>query len=279
MATEEGEEFSHMDAGEILLLFCAQAAAGILWILPLVSMEQVGRSFYQINVRVAVCLLLIGHAFKTRFVGWEGLAFVLAMGGAFIGFYYSLRLKRKDFRESWPWFVVTWVCATASLVIMIIQSMFAVAQQLNLLWTILALPCILAGALLQGSATLSMVLGHYYLNYPKLSILPLKKYNAALILASVFRALLFGVGLAIIWQLNIGTTDPERGFFMEHALILTQRTLFGIVGPCLLAVMSWQTVKIHSTQSATGILYANMVLVAIGELTASWFLVTAGLSL
>ena len=42
--------------------------------------------------------------------------------------------------------------------------------------------------------------------------------------------------------------------------------LAGIVGVGLLAGLTWQTLKIPNTQSATGILYAAVILAFIGEL-------------
>jgi hypothetical protein len=268
-----------MVAGEVFLLFCAQAAAGILLILPLVSMEAVGRSFYQINVRVAVMLLVLGHGSMISTSGLPGLAFLLGLLSAISGYFYLHKLRGKDFKEVAHWLWITAGLSTLSLCVMIARSMEQSANQFKGFWYLLSLPCILSGAALLGSVTLSMILGHYYLNYPKLSITPLKRYNAALLLAAFSRAILFCAGVAAAIWIEIPTGNPDRGFFMVNALILLQRSLFGVIGPCLLAYMSWETVKIRSTQSATGILYAAMVLVAIGELTGAWFQVTAGLSL
>jgi hypothetical protein len=268
-----------MEAGEVFLLFCAQAAAGILLILPLVSIDDVGRSFYKINVRVAVVTLLVGHGVMMHHTGLAGAAFVLALLSASAGLLYLWRLPSKNFHKARPLLWLTTTLSVLSLFVMIARSMAQSANLFTGFWFVLSLPCILAGAALLGSVTLSMILGHYYLNYPKLSINPLKRYSAALLLAAFARAALFIAGLCVAWWLEIPGADPDRGFFMENVLILSQRSLFGVVGPCLLAVLSWETVKIKSTQSATGILYAAMVLVAVGELTGAWFQVTAGLSL
>ena len=43
------------------------------------------------------------------------------------------------------------------------------------------------------------------------------------------------------------------------------RWLSGIAGTLLLAAMTWQTLRIPNTQSATGLLYVMVVLVFIGE--------------
>ncbi|MDF1665107.1 MAG: hypothetical protein P1V97_25320, partial [Planctomycetota bacterium] len=70
--------------GEVFLLFCAQAAAGILLILPLVSIDSVGRSFYKINIRVALVLLLLGHGAMIKTSGLPGLAFLFGLASAIV---------------------------------------------------------------------------------------------------------------------------------------------------------------------------------------------------
>ncbi len=51
-------------------------------------------------------------------------------------------------------------------------------------------------------------------------------------------------------------------------MFLALRWLTGLVGTLVLAALTWQTLKIPNTQSATGILYAGVILTFIGELTS-----------
>jgi hypothetical protein len=46
------------------------------------------------------------------------------------------------------------------------------------------------------------------------------------------------------------------------------RWLAGLAGPAVLAWLTWETLKIPNTQSATGILYAAVMLTFLGELTS-----------
>ena len=48
----------------------------------------------------------------------------------------------------------------------------------------------------------------------------------------------------------------------------TMRLLFGLVGPIFLTFLTWKTVELEATQSATGILYAVLALVLVGEASA-----------
>jgi hypothetical protein len=61
-------------------------------------------------------------------------------------------------------------------------------------------------------------------------------------------------------------------------LWLPVRWLLGFLGPLALTWMAWQTAKIRSTQSATGILYVVVIFCFLGELT-SLILRDTGLSL
>ena len=57
-------------------------------------------------------------------------------------------------------------------------------------------------------------------------------------------------------------------------LFLALRWLSGLAGVLVVAWLTWQTLKIPNTQSATGILYAGVILAFIGELTSQ--LLSAG---
>jgi hypothetical protein len=122
----------------------------------------------------------------------------------------------------------------------------------------------LVSALLMGSTLTAMLLGHYYLTAPAMSIEPLKRFVRAMAGALGLRALLAIVGWWV-WQsghLVASPSAPNLGFF------LAMRWGMGIAGPGLATYLTGKTVEIRSTQSATGILYIAMALVLIGELTA-----------
>jgi len=128
--------------------------------------------------------------------------------------------------------------------------------------------CILSSLLL-GSTLMAMILGHWYLVEPKLSIKPFMRLTWAFILILMSRFFLILAGLLFYWKFL-----PKGKQFLLEKLIsvegdlifLLQRVLFGLFLPALLSYFVWNTVKIRSTQSATGILYVNLVFVLIGEL-------------
>jgi hypothetical protein len=54
--------------------------------------------------------------------------------------------------------------------------------------------------------------------------------------------------------------------------------LFGLAAPAVLSYLTWETAKIRSTQSATGILYVDFFTVVVGEMLASYVLLSTGLA-
>ncbi len=117
----------------------------------------------------------------------------------------------------------------------------------------------LSSAALLGSTLAAMLLGHHYLTAPAMSIEPLKRYVLAMGATLAVRVILAGVGLATLLKSGVSTHAASPMF-------LAMRWGMGVLGPGVATLLTWQTVKIRSTQSATGILYIGMTLVLFGEL-------------
>ena len=118
----------------------------------------------------------------------------------------------------------------------------------------------LSTAAVLGSTVTGMLLGHWYLTAPTMSTAPLDRLNLFVGLSGIGRGVLSGVGLFLAWdQVTAGTVW----------LWLSLRWTAGVAGPLLAAVMVWRILKYRNTQSATGVLFVAVVLVFIGELSAS----------
>ncbi len=120
----------------------------------------------------------------------------------------------------------------------------------------------LSSALLLGAATSAMLMGHNYLVAPNMSMTPLYRLLAALTAALVLRLLLDG------WALWQWTADYGLDKLKEdEQLWLPVRWVVGLAAPAVLCWMAWQTARLRSTQSATGILYVVVIFCFVGELT------------
>jgi hypothetical protein len=121
----------------------------------------------------------------------------------------------------------------------------------------------LASAAVLGSATTAMLMGHSYLIAPAMSLTPLNRLLAALGICLLIRMVLAGFGLWS-WTGQFSSANLET----EMWFLLLVRWGLGIVAPLVLGWMGWETARIRSTQSATGILYVVVIVCFLGELTS-----------
>jgi hypothetical protein len=121
----------------------------------------------------------------------------------------------------------------------------------------------LTAAALLGSAMTSMLIGHSYLIAPAMSLTPLYRLLGALAASSVARICVAAAGLWL-WTAQRPATTLDN----EMILWLAVRWGIGFVGPLILCWLAWETARIRSTQSATGILYVVVILCFLGELTS-----------
>ena len=141
----------------------------------------------------------------------------------------------------------------------------------------LAIASNLSGAALLGGVAATMLLGHWYLVETSLSIRPLSVGSSMFTGATALR-----IGVAAFALLYGGITELRLGsvsdlIYSTPALFFGFRVLTGLLFPAFLALMIRNTVRIRSTQSATGLLYVALILVLFGELTAAFLeVVTAG---
>ncbi|MCA9077806.1 MAG: hypothetical protein KDA93_22455 [Planctomycetaceae bacterium] len=111
-----------------------------------------------------------------------------------------------------------------------------------------------------GTAVTGMLLGHWYLTATSMPLEPLIRLNQFFLSASLLRAVIAGVGLA---------TCPEPVTETTHLVWLMLRWLSGIVGPFLMSILIWRILKYRNTQSATGVFFAGVILVFLGEMAAT----------
>jgi hypothetical protein len=117
----------------------------------------------------------------------------------------------------------------------------------------------LSAAALLGAALTGMLLGHWYLTSPTMSLAPLERLTAVLGGAAAARAISAAVCLWL-FRSEIGTTT--------HALWLALRWTAGVIAPIVLYLMVRRILRYRNTQAATGVLFVAVILTFIGEMTA-----------
>ena len=119
----------------------------------------------------------------------------------------------------------------------------------------------LTSAAVLGAALTAMLMGHSYLIAPSMSLRPLLVLIAALAVSVAARMAVDGASFFTAGR-PIGSLDNEV------ILLLLVRWAVGFAGVLGLTWMAWQTARIRSTQSATGILYVVVIFCFLGELTS-----------
>lgn len=230
-------------------VFCLRLGCGLLGSLLLLPTAEINRRFYRVHFLTVLGLIVVSAVFL-----WDeaelGLRLALgaAMGLSFLGSIVWHVEGSPGGR------VLIWLSVPA------LAAALLLAGQHSSPWLSVDN---LASAAVLGSAMTAMLMGHSYLIAPAMSLTPLYRLLGALGVSLLIRAVLAGVGLRL-WtgQLGSANLDTETGF------LLLVRWGLGLVAPLVLGWMAWETARIRSTQSATGILYVVVIVCFLGELTS-----------
>jgi len=116
----------------------------------------------------------------------------------------------------------------------------------------------LSGAWLLGGSVAAMLLGHWYLTAKGMPLAPLIRLNWLFLAAVVARGL-FAAGFLI--------AGPKIDW-SAHGVWLGMRWGAGIAGPLVMGVLVFRILRYRNTQSATGVLFAAVILVFMGEMAS-----------
>ena len=97
-----------------------------------------------------------------------------------------------------------------------------------------------------------------------MTIDPLKRTIALIAWGLVARAMLAGIGLAVVRAGMVA--QASRASDPDAMVLHLGRWGMGFLASGIATYLTWKTAKIRSTQSATGILYIAMIFVLFGEL-------------
>ena len=136
------------------------------------------------------------------------------------------------------------------------------------------------GGLILCSSLFAMNLGHWYLNVHGL---PLSHLRRAVYTFWIFLAirLLVDVYLLLMHTVNFdGDMIPLLRFMLfSDGFLLWLAVFFGTLFPAICVFFVKGTLDVKNTQAATGILYALLVSVLIGDLTYKYYLIKFGIAL
>ncbi len=278
-----------MSLSTVLFLFLAHLGVGIVLTVTLVSREA-GVKFFRFNAGLASVLLVIALAFGySSAPDLARLALTPPPGGsAGIGSV-AIGLDLNLLLLSTIAIVVYWATIGRALAkirpailgfsavtgtLAIIVEALTLTTLRSLPTQVLTIASFLSSAALLGGACTAMILGHWYLVIPSMQVSHLQSIVKVHILSMIVRVVVVvaAVFLAIVtWQPGFGPSF--RAYILSsRGIFFWQRVLFGLAGPAVLSYLTWETAKIRSTQSATGILYVDFFTVVVGEVLAKYLL-------
>ena len=249
----------------MLTTFCLRLACGMIGSLLLLSQGEVNPRFYRTHYLIAGGLLAVavmsaGSEINAGLWWTLGAAALLACLGSII---WSVQGN--------PGSRIIGIASAMSLVTALGFTATGTSKKLPALDFTVILLGELSSAALLGAAVTAMLLGHFYLIAPGMSLTPLMRLLTALFVATGLRMVLAGWGLWS-WTANHSLVNWED----ETVLWLPVRWGLGFGGPLVLGWMARSAAKIRSTQSATGILYVVVVFSILGELTSQLLVANTG---
>lgn len=237
--------------------FCLELTFGVFVALAFVPKAPVGRLFYRIMGTAAVVPLMLAGLVPPieesaswtdpRILAtWSALAAFPVISGPFRGTKWALGL-------GWG---LLW---TAVALVLTLSESATTTGALQLATG--SLSAMATGAV-AGSVGLAMVLGHWYLTVPNLSVHHLVRLNRVTIGSMLISLAALGLSILVFGEELAAARQPllsPWGLFYLGA-----RVAVGLALPLLFAWMTAGSLQFKNTRSATGILYASTVLVLIG---------------
>ena len=255
------------------LLFFYQIALGGLFALAGTPFHEIERAFYKSTAGVLYVIALLGLWGKSALyidqisIGLSlsvGLEIVLhvAFLAAFSSYMASLWMERQSFRaRSFAASVLTGLAG------LIVSAHSFYQAPLISIETVIYPASFFLSALLLGSVTIGMLIGHWYLIDTGQSLEPFIRIFRFFVMTLIAQCIFFL--LAPVAVAAIGTPPSAAALaiaYERHFTLLTLRVLVGQVAPLILSWMIWRTLLIPHTMAATGLFYIALLGVFVGEI-------------
>ena len=235
--------------------FSIRMACGLTALLLITPWREVPLAFFRTHCQVILGLLVLAGLDASR-SGIGGSLLIAIIAAAILAYVATVSWGLGLPRIGIP--------AVATILLSCVGILVSISRSADLkIWVLNATGSV-ASSFLMGATLTAMLLGHHYLTAPAMSIEPLKRFVRSMAWGLAARGLLAALGLGFLVAGAVVASGPTP----VSPLFLSVRWGMGMFGPALAALLTWKTVQIRSTQSATGILYIGLALVLFGELTA-----------
>lgn len=268
------------------LLFFYQIALGGLFGLAFTPFHELDRAFYKSTGGVLFVIAVLGFWGKTnlylrsildsfsRIVAAETIAHFLFI--AFFACYIvSLWGERQAFRaKSFA------ACILAGLAGLLLSAHSFYEAPIGSIETLVYPLSFFLSALLLGSVTVGMLIGHWYLIDTGQTLDPFFRIFKFFVISLAVQS---GFSLVAFLSLHFLGTDQSvveiERLWTDHSTLLITRIVIGYLGPLILSWMIWRTLLIPHTMAATGLFYIALLGVFVGEILSRQILALTSLPL
>jgi hypothetical protein len=267
------QPFLPMSLSTVLFFFLAHLGVGIAFTLLFVPRDA-GVKFFRFNGGLAAILLVIALAFRFQAAG-AGLSTSdvwLIVSSAVTVFYWATIGRAFTTART----AILGLAAGTGLIAVALQGIEIASgftpSPSSAVVALTVLSFLTSAAMLGGACT-AMILGHWYLVIPSMEVAYLQSIVKGHIASMAARIVVVGVAVwfaIAAWQADSGVPSFRHYIMSVDGIFFWQRVLFGLAGPAVLSYLTWETAKIRSTQSATGILYVDFFTVVVGEVLAKY---------
>jgi hypothetical protein len=255
----------------IFFLVFSQLIVGGLALMRLVPATEIGKGFFRTCASIYLLIWVLVLAGLEWARPWELLGFAL-FTLLFLGYYASLWFEKLPNSSR-----LLEMTSAVGLCAIVASALSYPAGAPPVDEAALRAPNFLLGTMSLGAAMSGMLLGHWYLVTPELSLIPIKRLTAALSGALVAQ----GVLLVLTVSPELGAVPNSLVPRVQHLWVvypyfLLGRALVGLAGTFGLAVLTMWLLREGSTQAATGFLYSAVLTVTVGELIARFLFQLTG---
>ena len=256
---------------QLSALFIAQLGFGSALILPFFPLKATGKSFHRFYYGFililfgifSICLYRLGQP-HLNFITFSGLAcwiWILSFTKAFSKV------------ES----IMIWFFALCSLALLYIYPQKYLFHHVSLKTYTITFLFMLTSTIFLSFHLMNMIFGHWYLVNKEIPIKHLIKTCQNLIIFSYVRVISVGIAIYLAYSEMTISSFSRLTDFMGHGIFFWARILAGLALPVLVSHLAYASAKIHSNQSATGILYAGTIFVIMGEIMALYLFSITGI--
>ena len=255
------------------LIFFYQIALGGLFALAGTPFHEIERGFYKSTAGVLYAIALLGLWGKSALYiqsladGWSwGTGLEIFFHAAFIlsfsSYMVSLWSERQVLRaRSFAAAVLTGLAG-----LMFSTHSFYQAQFFSI-ETLVYPTSFFLSALLLGSVTVGMLIGHWYLIDTGQSLEPFVRIFRFFVKALIGQCGFFLLAALALYLLGgAQSASALEQLWQRHSTLLITRVIVGQGAPLVLSWMIWRTLLIPHTMAATGLFYIALLGVFVGEI-------------